>query len=147
MISAIPNAVSFTMAGAGHKIGPVDVVDGTVMVTAEQTTNAPAGVYDSEWKVVDGVETSLPSGPRITIADSLAHGDRRTVEKTQNQRILEAALKTLETASASSDLTVNSGVYSFSFESRRELYAYVQRLRVAVAREQGKPPASRKLRL
>ena len=135
-ISAPAGATQLFVAGAGKRIEPIDVVDGTAVLTSATTETMPPGEYMTEWKVVDADgSVRLPDGCRITVSQSLAtdHDELRTVPVTQYERILAAAKDALESAAGDGAISVSTGESNFSFESRNELLSFVSRLEPVVA--------------
>lgn len=148
LLTAPEGATLLNMAGAGHKVGPVDVVDGVAVVSADDTKASPAGEYRTEWRVVDAQgNVSLPSGQRVVVQQSLDVDSLNTIEPTQYERILQAAKDALESAAASGDVSVSTGDTTFTFETRAELLSFVNRLEKLVARRRGRKPASKVWRL
>ena len=105
----------------------------------DRTAALRTGRYATEWRVVaSNGDVSLPAGPTF---DLVAGGLRqREVAQTQNERILEAAKKALETASESSEVSIDVSGYSASFASRVELLDFIARMENRVARERGRSP-------
>lgn len=140
-ITAPTGATELRLAGAGKLVGPIEVVDGTAVITSAMTEDMPAGVYISEWKVVadDGTIT-LPSYGRIIVRESILTDNLRNAPVDQYERILKAAKDTLESAAASGDLSVSTGESSFSFESRSDLLSFINRLENKIALRKGRAP-------
>lgn len=130
------DATELRIAGVGKSLDAISVTDGEAVVPPSVTETMGAGNYMTEWMVVrsDGT-VRLPSGPRITMSESIAHDKLTHVPQSQYQAILQAAKDTLASAAESGDISFSSGDSSFSFESRRELLAFVNRLETIVARE------------
>ena len=118
------------------------MADAEAVVSSMRTGTLRPGRYASEWRVVAANgDVSLPAGPSFEI---VAGGLRqREVAQTQNERILVAARNALETASASSEISLDVAGYSASFASRLELLEFVGRMEQRVARERGKSPIRR----
>ena len=138
-LDAPAGATTLRLAGAG-KLVEVAVHDSQAVVDAAMTAKLPAGDYRSEWTIVDASgRTTLPDGPRLLVVESLSIDERRESPRTQNERMLEAARKALETAGASAEIGFAVEGASFTFESRRELLAFVRGLELRVARERRMP--------
>ena len=133
------NARSLRFWGEGGN-ETVEVSDSVAVLPAAITTKLREGRYASEWTVVDPDtnDTTLPDGPVFEVVASGQH--QRDVALTQNERILQAARKALETASGSSEITIDVQGFSASYTSRQELVTFVNTMEQRVARERGHPP-------
>lgn len=113
------------------------VVDGIWRATfsSAETRDFPPGVYAFEAELSDGTETHFPDSGRFEVARSLASGTDRKVASTFAERALAKVEEVLLAASDSAEISFSVGDQAMSFESRRELMAYRERLRNEVERE------------
>ena len=67
------DATELRIAGVGKSLDAISVTDGEAVVPPSVTETMGAGNYMTEWMVVrsDGT-VRLPSGPRITMSESIA---------------------------------------------------------------------------
>ena len=125
---APPDAAKLRVAGAGHSAAAA-VADGNA---AFDTSAMPIGLYQSEWEHGDG---RLAEGPRFEIVPSLKIDKLTDAEPPQDERILAAARRALEVASASTDIGFSVAESSWSFENRGDLLSFVQRMESKVGRK------------
>lgn len=126
-IIAPDDATTLRVAGEGHSAS-ADVADGAATF---DTSEFPVGRYQSEWEFSDG---RLSVGPKFVVDPSLKQDGIKDAGLTYEERMLAAAKKTLEVASGSTDISFSVDSTNYSFESRGDLLAYVNRLESKVKR-------------
>lgn len=99
-------------------------------LTPEQTTALPAGeaLAEAQFRYSDGAVAIVPVDG-VAVADTITANENARPQ-TGDEKLLAAAEAALAATAADGTIsTVTNDAMSITFESRRDLYAFVQRLR------------------
>ena len=145
-VPAPENAMMLHLAGGGQRVDAIGVVDGAAVV--DSANLIPNVDYVSEWTIdLDGTHY-LKRGPVITVEPSISAGDVSGVVKPPLERMYDAAVEALLSASSSGVVSFNTGDQSYSFQTRQELLEFVNSLSYEMdAGKRGGKRRSRKVML